>query len=78
MQQRSAWVTITAKVFVPDDELQDLVAKGKASLLSPDDTVIENEQDAFDFLAREKIRDFIKTDEPLKYSGVDIDLTTLE
>jgi hypothetical protein len=80
MTLRSAWVTITGKVFVQEDEIQALVEHGAATILSVDDTPITTEEEAFDFLAKQRISDelFRNSDDPVKHSETTIDLTTLQ
>jgi hypothetical protein len=73
---RSAWVTITGKVFVDDTEVQELLAKGKATLLSENDTDIKSEADAFEFLAHEKMREAFASDEPVKFASKEIDMSS--
>lgn len=75
--KRSAWCTITGKVYVSEDEIRELVEAGFASVLSENDTIIENEAAAFEHLAREKLSALFPTDDPFKFNEVSVDLHSL-
>jgi hypothetical protein len=63
MKYRYAWVTLTAKVYVPEDEVGEHMT-------------VEDEKSAFLELATERINELFKTDDPLKLEDVSIDLNT--
>lgn len=82
---RMAWVTLTGKVFVSENELYE-----KLSELYPDrckwdsenadwidDTSASEEREAFEAVASEKIHEsFGRIDEPMKLEDVEIDMAT--
>lgn len=75
---KSAPVTIHATVYVSEDEVRELLEAGYASVLSPNDTKIETEQQAFMHLASDKIRQqCFPTDDPCKVREVVIEPSSI-
>ena len=70
-KERSAFATITGKVFVSEDEIAELLAEGEAETLVPGDTKIATEDEAFQFLARQKINDTIPDDSVITRNDVE-------
>lgn len=71
-----SWVTLTAKVYVDSDEVEELVGQGVDLDGEP---LPENSYSAaFASLARQKINDHFPTDEPMKLNDIDIDLSTFK
>ena len=83
-----AWVTLTAKVYVDDDEmkyeLSDLENMKPLTDEEHDEymdnlllnTPIEKEKEVFQLLAMEKITDHFLADEPMKINDIEIDMST--
>jgi hypothetical protein len=80
-----AWVTLTGRVFVSEDEIEEylkdnypcLVAEGKREGTSCLDVCSKfQEKEAFEALAKEKIDALFPMDDPMKISDVHIDLET--
>lgn len=77
MKYYSAWVTITGKVFVPEFEITDalhLKSDDESTAAEKLDAVAhERIEVAFHDLANDKIRELIRTDEPMKLYEIEID-----
>lgn len=80
MKYRSAYVTLTAQVFVPEYELADALDLKETA----EQTKSEQLQDVvpevlcykFEEMARDRIDALFPTDEPLKLREVHIDMST--
>ncbi len=84
VKQRSAWITISGKVFVDRYEILD-----KLNELYPDIEVVSDDMDALDVCtvaqeeeafyaaAQEKISRHFLNDEPIKHYETEIDLSTI-
>lgn len=77
MTSRSAWITVSGKIYIPDFELADALG-----LTGDDDrTAVEKLADvhperievAFQDLANDKIRELFPSDGPVKVQEVEID-----
>ncbi len=77
---RSAFVTISGKVFVSDQEISDKILE-----LHPDtprgedgsfDHFEDQEKEAFEACAKDKILDSISSDEPYVFNEVEVDMKT--
>ena len=70
-EQAYKFADITVRVFVDLDELESLMENGyqdeEGEFVKP-----ESETEAFDKLAREKIRSLFPTDEPCKFYEVNL------
>ncbi len=85
MKYSYAWATITGKVFVSEDELQEKIKELHPDSFGYDDeqdlidnSTLEQQKEAFEIVAREKLAgqvDF-SIDEPMKVNEVEIDLET--
>jgi ribosomal protein S1 len=67
-----AWVTISGKVYVPDDEIDALIETGEDEFGDP----VTTEREAFEAIARQKLREMIAIDAPFKRTDTEIDMTT--
>lgn len=61
MQYQSAWVNISGKVFVPQDEI-DCLVEGNEGM---------TERQALEELARDKLSALFPSDDPFKYNDID-------
>jgi hypothetical protein len=73
MKTQSAWATISGKVYVSQDEIDDLLAAGEDEAGNK----ITTEQDAFKHLAEAKLFALFPTDDPFKHNETVIDMTSL-
>lgn len=76
---RSAWATITGKVFVSDDEILDLLIQTHGDRPETEEDGIdaytyEEAKIAFEVLAESKIKDLFPTDDPVKFNEAEIDM----
>jgi hypothetical protein len=88
MHCRSAWVTLTGKVFVDNDEMEDWLKEKYPDLLTQkeieeddigylDKCSVEQEREAFEDIAYNKIEEkYGMNDEPMKLDETCIDMTT--
>jgi hypothetical protein len=79
MSYRSAWTTITGKVFVSDDDILELLRSTHGDRPEVDDLGIdaytyEEAKIAFEVLADQKIKDLFPTDDPVKFNEAEIDM----
>lgn len=87
MKFRSAWVTLTGKVFVSEPDLEDYLAEQHPDLAKraaeQDESILcfttpEQERAGFEHLANEEINEKLGySDDPIKLNDVSIDLSTL-
>lgn len=84
---RSAWTTLTGRVFVPLDEIEEYLMENCPRAVSEarggedecsvlDFVTVEEEKKAFEALAKEKINACLPNDEPMKLNETEIDLST--
>lgn len=81
MNYRSCWVTITAKVFVSDSDIAEVLGIEGDERLPEEklqDLPTKTVEDAFEPIARMKISEMFPTDEPLKVADVNLDLSTFQ
>lgn len=70
MTLRYAWATLTGKVYVPQCEIDELLETGE----TPEGETIASEDDAFQYLARRRIRDaYCASHQPMKITDSAID-----
>jgi len=82
----SAWVTITGKVFVDEDEMMEVLQEKYPDLCVwneeeaewVNDCTAEQERETFEEIARRKLSEHFPTDEPLKFNEAIIDLSTFQ
>lgn len=80
----SAWVEISGKVFVSDDELMQRLSEkfpdkckwDSEEAVWIDDTSAQEMADTFEEVAQEKISEVFPTDEPIKFNEAIIDMST--
>lgn len=83
---RYAWVEITGKVFVDEDEMMEGLSKKFPDLCKwndeeaewIDDTTTAQHREGFEELAQQKISDHFPTDDPIKFNEAIIDMTTFK
>ena len=79
---RSAWATISGKVFVSDDEIAEaLHLEGDEERTAVDklaDIDSSRIQIAFQDLANDKLHEKFLTDDPMKMNEVEIDMETFK
>lgn len=68
MTTRKASVTLHARIFISEEEIEDLIDSGDFDEERPPPT----ESEAFELLAREKIEKMFISDEPLKLDSIEI------
>lgn len=82
MKYRSAWVTITAKVFIPEYEIADELKLEDTDDESAEEQLYSVEDgkivEAFDKIASERINEVFSTDDPMKLHDFRIDWSSLK
>lgn len=76
MQYHTAHVTITGKVFVSEEDLLDRISEKYPDLIDPTLCTPEQEREAFEELAQEKISAMFPTDDPMKHNETTIDMSS--
>ncbi len=71
-EQAYKFATITVRVYVDLDELEQAVENGYQDPVSGEFEKFESEPEAFDYLARQKILSLFPTDEPCKHYETDL------